>query len=310
MAVDVKKYFYVVPVLAFLASIPAWSGTFLTDALVIYLLYIAGAEAWGFMAKHAGLVSLGQQIFVGIGGYAVAVITMYYGLPMWSSVLIAGILGAGVSAALAFPLLRMRGMYFAISTLLAAEVFKLSFNSWEFVGAGKGLVFREAYGVQSSSMYYSSLALVILTIFLLYSIYHHKLGFGLRAVGSDEDAAASVGVNTFRLKSIMFVMTSLITALMGALHAVNRTYLHPTSAFSISWTVDLVFIAVIGGMGRIMGPIIGGTVFITLRYLLAQYLGLSLLLEGLIVFTLLLVAPEGLWGLITRKLKIKVPPPL
>ncbi|MEM4414934.1 MAG: branched-chain amino acid ABC transporter permease [Candidatus Caldarchaeum sp.] len=286
------------------------SGSFLTDALVLYLLYTGAAQVWGFMARHAGLISLGQQIFIGVGGYATVVVTMYYGLPMWISVLAAGFFGAVLAAALSIPLLRFRGMYFAISTLLSAEVLKLFFNSWEFVGAGKGLIFKEAYGVTSTVIYYSALGVSLFTVFLLYFIYHSKLGFGLRAIGSDEDAASTVGVNTFYQKSLLFTVSSFVIALIGALNAVNRTYLHPTAAFNISWTVDFVFIAVIGGIGRLVGPLIGGLVFISLRYILAQYLGLSLLLEGLIVFTLLLVAPDGLWGFVTRKLKIKVRPPL
>ncbi|MCS7138053.1 MAG: branched-chain amino acid ABC transporter permease [Candidatus Caldarchaeum sp.] len=306
----VKNYLYVIPVIAFLASVPAWSSQFLIDALVIYLLYLSAAEVWGFMAKNAGLVSLGQQIFIGVGGYTTAVITMYYGVAMWSSVLISSLIGAGLAAVLAFPLLRMRGMYFSISTFLAAEVIKLFFNSWEFVGAGKGLIFREAYGVSTSITYYAALAVAISTVFLLYYLYNLKIGFGLRSVGCDEDAASSVGVNTFRLKALMFIIASAIISVIGAINAVNRTYLHPTSAFSIAWTVDFVFIAVIGGMGRLMGPVMGCAIFLTLRYMFAQYLGLSLLLEGIVVFALLLASPEGLWGLISRRIKIKPPPPI
>ncbi|MEM2337577.1 MAG: branched-chain amino acid ABC transporter permease [Candidatus Bathyarchaeia archaeon] len=293
-----------------MASLPLWVGGFLRDALILILLYLAAAEVWGFMAKHAGIVSLGQQIFMGVGGYTTAVLVMYYGVPMWTSVIIASLIGSLLAAALSFPLLRLRGVYFAIGTFLAAEVIRLFFNGWEFVGAGKGLVFREAYYVSTVILYYPALVLGIFSIFLVYFLYHSKLGFGLRSIGEDEDAALGLGVNTFRCKALCFVLASFVTTLVGAVNAIHHTYLHPTSAFSISWTVNFLFVAVIGGVGTIFGPIIGSVIFVTLGYLLSQYIGLSLLLEGIIVLAILLMLPEGIWGVISRKLRLKLKPPL
>lgn len=302
-----SSYIYIIVSLAVLASLPLWVGGFLRDALILFFLYLAAAEVWGFMAKHGGVVSLGQQIFMGVGGYATAVLCMYYGVPMYISVIVAGLLGSGLAGVLSFPLLRLRGVYFSIGTFLAAEVIRLAFNSWEFVGAGKGLIFKDAYGISTTLIYYPALALGIISIFLVYILYHSKLGFGLRSIGADEDAASGLGVNTFACKASCFILTSLITSLVGAVNAVHHTYLHPTSAFSISWTVNFLFVAVIGGVGTIIGPIIGSAIFVALGYLLSQYLGLSLLLEGLIVLAILIALPKGIWGVISRKLKLKPP---
>lgn len=307
---NLKNYYtYIVIALAFLASLPLWVGGFLRDALILFFLYLAAAEVWGFMAKHAGIVSLGQQIFMGVGGYATAVLCMYYGFPLWASVIIAGLFGAGLAGVLSFPLLRLRGVYFSIGTFLAAEIIRLFFNSWEFVGAGKGLIFKDAYAISTTLIYYPALAIGILSIFLVYFLYHSKLGFGLRSIGADEDAASGLGVNTFRCKASCFTLASLITSLVGAVNVVHHTYLNPTSAFSISWTVNFLFVAVIGGAGTIIGPFIGSTIFVALGYLLSQYLGLSLLLEGLVVLAILIAIPEGVWGVISRKLKVKLKPP-
>jgi len=305
-----NQYLYIFVILAFLVFLPLWVGGFLRDALILILLYLAAAEVWGFMAKHAGIVSLGQQAFIGVGGYATAVLSMYYGVPMWASVMIAGLMGGGLAAVLSFPLLKLRGIYFSIGTFLVAEVIRLFFNSWEFVGAGKGLIFSTAYYVSTLILYYPALVLGVFSIFLVYYLYHSKLGFGLRGIGGDEDAASSLGVNTFRCKALCFVIASLLTTLVGAVNSIHHTYLHPTSAFSISWTVNFLFIAVIGGVGTIFGPIIGSIIFVALGYMLSQYLGLSLLLEGIIVLAILLTFPEGLWGVISRKLKLKLKPPL
>jgi len=288
-------------------TIPFWAGIFIVDALILYLLYLAAAEVWSFMAKHAGLISLGQQIFVGVGGYMTTVLTMYYGLHILLSGVLSGLIGAAIATVLSFPLLRMRGMYFAIGSLLAAEIVRLFFNGWEFVGAGKGLIFRDAYTVSRISIYYSAAALAAFSIFLIVIIYRSRIGYGLRAIGSDEDAAQSVGVNSFRLKALMFVLSSLVISLVGAIHAVNRTYLTPTAAFGIGWTVDFLFISVIGGIGRLTGPIIGGLILITLRYMFSQFIGISLLLEGIVVLVILLTTPEGVWGLLYRKLKLNLP---
>ncbi|MCX8177996.1 MAG: branched-chain amino acid ABC transporter permease [Candidatus Bathyarchaeota archaeon] len=310
MAEFKNRHIYMIALLAILVSLPLWVGGFLKDALILFFLYLAAAEVWGFMAKHAGIVSLGQQIFMGVGGYATAVICMYYGVPMWISPLIAGFLGAGLAGLLSFPLLRLRGVYFSIGTFLVAEVIRLFFNSWEYVGAGKGLIFRAAYGISTTLIYYPALAIGLLSIFLIYFIYHSKLGYGLRSIGADEDAASSMGVNTFKCKAVCFILASFITSLVGAVNVIHHTYLHPTSAFSISWTVNFIFVAVIGGVGTLVGPIIGSAIFVTLGYLLAQYLGLSLLLEGLVVIAILLAVPEGIWGVIRKKFKLHLKPPI
>lgn len=309
--IQTKRYcIYIATIFAFLVLFPLWASDFLRDALILTLLYLASAEVWGFMAKHAGMVSLGQQIFIGIGGYATAVLVIYCGMPIWASVIIAGLLGSLLAAVLSFPLLRLRGVYFAIGSLLAAEVIKLLFNSWEFVGAGKGLTFRMAYHVPTVALCYSALILGASSIFLVYFLYHSKLGFGLRSIGEDEDAASSLGVDTFRCKALCFVLSSLITTFAGAINAIHHTYLHPTFSFGISWTVNFLFISVIGGIGTIIGPIVGSVIFVALGYLLSQYIGLSLLLEGIIVLAVLLVFPEGIWGAVSRRLKLKLKIPL
>ncbi|MEM3550481.1 MAG: branched-chain amino acid ABC transporter permease [Candidatus Bathyarchaeia archaeon] len=305
-----RSHVFIASLIAILVSLPHWVGGFFRDALILFLLYLAAAEVWGFMAKHAGIVSLGQQMFMGVGGYATAVLCMYFEIPIWISVIIAGALGSGLAALLSFPLLRLRGVYFSIGTFLASEVVKLFFNSWEFVGAGKGLIFRSAYGISTTLIYYPALALGILSVSLTYFLYHSKLGFGLRSIGADEGAAAGLGVNTFNCKALCFILASFISSLVGAINSIHHTYLQPTSAFSISWTVNFLFVAVIGGVGTIVGPAVGSAIFVALGYLLSQYLGLSLLLEGLVVLAILIALPQGIWGATTQKLKLKLKPPI
>ncbi|MEM1850369.1 MAG: branched-chain amino acid ABC transporter permease [Thermosphaera sp.] len=301
-----RNYIYITIAVAFLASLPLWVGGFLRDALILFFLYLAAAEVWGFMAQHAGMVSLGQQIFIGIGGYMTAALCMREGLPLWVSVIVAALIGSGVAAALSFPLLRLRGIYFSIGSFLAAEVIKLIFNSWEYVGAGKGLIFTAAYGISTIEIYYPAMIIALISMSSVFYLYHSKLGFGLRSIGADEDAAASLGVNTFRCKALLFIFSGFITSLVGAINAIHHTYLHPTSAFDILWTVNFLFIAVIGGLGTIIGPVIGSIIFVTLTYLFAMYIGISLLLQGLVALAILLMVPEGIWGFIAKRLRSRI----
>jgi len=292
---------------AFVAIFPLWAGKFLTTSMILIFEYLAAAVMWGFMAEHAGMVSLGQQMFMGLGGYGVAVLSMYYGLPMWLSILIAGVLGSVIAAALSFPLLRLRGIYFAIGSWVVAEIVLLFFNSWNFVGGGMGLVFRPAYGLSETLIYYPAAALGLGSIVAVYFIFKSKLGFGLRAIGADEAASLEVGVNIFRCKSYCFIIAAFITSVAGAINVLHHAYLRPTAAFSINWTIMFLFISVIGGLGTIVGPVIGSVIFVMLGYLLSGYIGLSLLLQGVIVFVILMVLPRGIWGTISKKLGLKPP---
>jgi len=297
-----KSYFIIALLLFFLGVFPNWAGDFLIASMIQIFLYLAVAEMWSFMAGHAGMVSLGQQMFIGLGGYGVAILSMYYGLPPWLSVLVAGFVGSVVAATLTFPLLRLRGVYFAIGSWIVAEIMMLFFNSWEFVGAGKGLVFKPAHGIPVASIYYPAVVLGLASIFTVHLIHRSKLGFGLRAIGSDEDAASEVGVNVFRCKAYCFIIASLLTTLAGGINCLYHAYLRATAAFGIQWTINFLFISVIGGIGTLVGPIIGSVIFVALNYFLAQYIGLSLLLQGVIALIILMSLPEGIWGVISRKL--------
>ena len=302
-----RSYFYITLLVTFIGTFPLWAGRFLITSMILIFVYLAAAEMWGFMAEHAGMVSLGQQMFMGLGGYGVAVLSMYYGLPLWLSVLTAGFLGSILAAALSFPLLRLRGIYFAIGSWIVAEIILLFFNSWEFVGAGKGLVFRPAYDLSATLIYYPAVTLGLASIIIVYFIFRSKLGFGLRAIGADEDASLEVGVNIFRCKAYCFIIAAFITSEAGAINVLHHAYLRPTAAFSITWTIMFLFVSVIGGMGTIVGPVVGSVIFVMLGYLLAAYIGLSLLLQGAIVFAILMVLPRGIWGTVSRKLGLKPP---
>lgn len=289
-----------------LVVLPLYASDFLRAALILSLLYLSLAEFWSFMTKHAGIVFLGSQMFIGIGSYFTAVLCMYFSFPLWAGVIISGLIGCTIATLLSFPLLRLRGFYFAIGTLVAAEIVKLLFIGWEYVGAGLGLIFRTAYGISSLVICYPSLVLAVASVFLVNRLYYSKLGFGLRSLGQDEENASALGVNPFRCRALCFIISCLFASFVGGIYAIYRPYIEPVSTFSILWTTRSLFISIVGGIGTIAGPIIGSIIYVVLEYVLAQYLGLSLLIQGVIVLAFLMAFPQGLWGFISRKFKAKI----
>ncbi len=303
-----RLYFYIALLVAFVGTIPLWAGRFMISSMILIFVYLAAAAMWSFMAEHAGMVSLGQQMFFGLGAYVVAILSeplFKIGLPIWLSILTAGLLGSIFAAALSFPLLRLRGIYFAIGSWIVAEIVLLVFDGWEYVG--DQVVFRSAYDLSVTLIYYSALVIALLSIFIVYFLFRSKLGFGLRAIGANEDAASDVGVDSFRCKAYVFIIAAFVTTLAGTINLLHHAYLTPRTAFSIEWTIKNLFISVIGGMGTIIGTILGSVIFVLVKNLLAARIGLSLLLQGVIVLVTLMLLPRGIWGSISRKLGLKPP---
>jgi branched-chain amino acid transport system permease protein len=290
-----------------LIFLPLTLPTFFIIAMILILTYVTCAEAWSFMAAHAGMISLGQQVFIGLGSYAVVIFSLLMGWPLWVSILLAVFISSAIAAALSIPLLRLKGVYFAIGTWLTSEIFRLSFNNWGYVNAATGLLYRPAYGIPVSYVYYSALVLCLATICILLILYRSKIGLGLRAIASNEMAACVIGVKPFMLKMFIFVVSACITVSAGVLYVHHHPYISPTSCFALSWTVNLMFISVTGGYSRIFGPVIGSLFFVALEYTLAEYPGLTLILEGIICIVILRFLGRGLWTTLAEKLKIKSP---
>ncbi|MEM2465635.1 MAG: branched-chain amino acid ABC transporter permease [Candidatus Bathyarchaeia archaeon] len=290
-----------------LIFVPLVLPTFFIIAMTLIFFYIICAEAWSFMAAHAGMISLGQQVFIGLGSYSVVIFNMLIGWPLWVSILLAINISSAIAAALSIPLLRLKGIYFAIGTWLTSEIFRLSFNNWGYVNAATGLLYRPAYEIPVLHVYYSALILCLATIYIFFTVYRSRIGLGLRAIASNEMAACIIGVKPLTLKMFIFVISACITASAGALYVHFHPYISPASCFALSWTVNLMFISVIGGYNRIFGPVIGSLFFVALEYILAEYPGLTLILEGIICILILKFLGYGLWTTLAEKLKIKPP---
>ena len=277
--------------------------------LLKIFIYCSMASMWNLMSGYTGMTSLGQQAFVGVAGYSMAVVTATYGLSYWLGFLVGGAIGAALALILSVILFRMRGMYFAIATWVIAEALKTFFTSWTYVNQGGGMSVAGRPSGESGrvTLYLIGLVLMVITLIVVYLLLKSKIGLGLTAMRDDADAASSVGVNIFKSKLLCFVIAGFFTAVAGGLYYLNNISIYPNSGFSNSWTVALVFIVIIGGIGTMAGPILGTVVYVALSEVLAKLpAGWSNIVLGLIAILVILFLPDGILGTLQKKFNFEI----
>ena len=300
---ELRKKWFVFPVgVLFAAALLFATGTsgLLSSNTRRYLLqiflYIALGEAWNLLSGFAGMTSLGQQLFVGFAGYSLAVMTGVF----QRSLLLGLLTGAAVSALaallLAPVLFRMRGMYFAIATWVAAEAMEKVFLNWKFVNQGGGMTVRLNPYPGTALIYGLALAVCCFAMLSVFLLMRTKLGLGLLAMRDDPVASATIGVNLTRNRLIVYVLAAVLTALAGGVFFLNKGVIYPESGFSVSWTVSCVFICIIGGSGTMIGPVVGAVLYVLLREYLAHYPGWSNIMLGTITLLVILFLPKGILG--------------
>jgi branched-chain amino acid transport system permease protein len=206
---------------------------------------------------------------------------------------------------------RLRGHYFAIGTWIVAEVFRLLAAQIAVLGGGSGTSLPAAVVIaiaptrqlRDFTLYWIALALVAAVLALIVLLLRSRYGLALKAMRDSELAASCSGVDVKRTKIIVYIVTALVTAMLGALIFLQKLRISPDAAFSVNdWTAFVIFITVIGGIGRIEGPIVGTLVFFVLRQTLAELGTIYLLMLGTIAIVIMLAAPKGIWGLIAERL--------
>lgn len=304
---------FIAVTLAFLASVPLWGSSFLKRSLVEFLYLLALAQVWNFMAGYGGMVSIGQQGWVGVGAYALVVLADDLGIDPFLSIPLAGLLVAILSWPTTWLLFRLRGAYFAVATWVLAETMRLSVTaSIDWLGGGRGRTLRAVAQydrfMRENLSYLCALALVVLCIGVIYVLLRSKTGLALMAMRDSEDGAAGVGVDIQRTKRIVYVLAAGTAGAIGALIYLNLLTVRPDAAFSINWAAYVIFIVIIGGIGTLEGPIIGTIVFFFLREFLSDFQEWSLIIFGGIAIVVMLVAPKGVWGLIAQRFDIELFP--
>ncbi|MEM9108050.1 MAG: branched-chain amino acid ABC transporter permease [Pseudomonadota bacterium] len=288
-----------------LALAPYWAGRADMRLLSELFLYMALASLWNLLAGYAGLVSVGQQAFVGFGGYCLFALTIFFGLSPLVAIPLAGALGALVSIPVAVLIFRLRGAYFAIGTWVIAEVFRLVAAQISALGGGSGTslpvtVVRsiaDSRAMREATTYWMALGIVVLVLVMVCLLLRSRRGVALTAIRDNELASQSLGIDIWRAKFFVYVVTGALTAAVGALIFLQKLRISPDAAFSVNdWTAFVIFIVVIGGIGTIEGPIIGTIIFFLLRETLADLGALYLMILGLVAIVIMLRAPKGIWG--------------
>jgi branched-chain amino acid transport system permease protein len=296
--------------------------------LFFILTMLTLAQCWNLLAGYAGLISVGQQLFVGCGAYALFGFVILLGVDPILAIPLAGLFAMIIALPTAFFAFRLYGPYFAIGTWVIAEVGRLLFAQWKTLGGGTGTslpreatrdmmgvtLLKDWFGMRPAAAadaiaFWLALLVLVLTIGFIYRLLRSKQGLGLAAVRDNEMAARALGVDARRLKLAIYLSTAFITGLVGALIYLQKARISPDAAFSLTdWTAYVVFIVVIGGIGAIEGPILGVILFFLLQNALSSYGSWYLLLLGAIAIITMLFAPRGIWGLITDRTGIELFP--
>ena len=268
--------------------------------IFLFFVYLAMANMWNLLCGYSGLISLCQHAFIGLGGYTTVLFT-WISLPFYLGIIAGAIVSAAFAILISIPVFRLKGIYFAIGTLVLPEALRLMFLLWRPVGGalhggGAGYMLKGMSGVSMTHFYWFAVIIGIASIFLMRIILRSELGLGLAAIRDNDNTAASVGMNVFRLKLYSFVIGAFMTGIAGAIFYIYQGYIEPSSAFSIQWTMTLILATVIGGISTEEGPIIGTVIVVMLHFLLARYTGISMLIQGGILVGIMLLAPQGIMG--------------
>jgi branched-chain amino acid transport system permease protein len=281
---------------AVLMLLSRWVGDYALELGFRLLVLMTLAEAWNLLAGYGGLVSLGTASFVGLGAY-VLVGAMNRGLPLALAWAACGAAAAVLALLVSRAVFRLRGLYFTVGTLALAEALRLFMVNYQPFGGAVGL-FLTPDPPELRGLFLLSLALFAATTLLMQLATRSRYSILLRAVRDDEDAAAQVGVRSFRIKLLAFVVASALMGLAGGLQGLKLGAVEPYGMFGLQWTVNVLAIVVIGGQGQRLAAVVGTLFVVSLGEILAAYPALHLAITGLILILVIRFAPQGLAGLL------------
>jgi branched-chain amino acid transport system permease protein len=268
--------------------LPYVAGTYLQQVGYLVLQYAALATAWNLLAGYGGLISLGTGAFVGIGAYTTADLGNHTGLPLPVLLPVAGAAAALFAVLVSPAMFRLRGLYFAIGTLALSEALRIL------------MIFLKSSAPPTYALYWLALGTAVLATLAVVALLASPLSLSLRAVRDDEDVAKEMGLVTFGTKLWAFTLSAFIIGLVGGVQAVNLGAVEPYGAFGLSWTIDTVAVAIIGGLATRIGPWVGALFIVVLGQLLQDYPELHVAITGVVLLLVIRLARRGLWGSIAR----------
>jgi branched-chain amino acid transport system permease protein len=271
---------------------------FFLTLLFSVFMYVGLTESWNLMGGYTGYVSLGHVTFFAVGAYTTALFLNRFGISPFATAILGGVFAATVAALVGYPVLRLKGAYFTISTLLLAVVMQLIFMNWEFVGSSTGLWFKLLPVTMETNrliFYEVMLALATLITLLVRWVEKSKLGAGLIAIREDEDVAKTIGINAPWLKVQAFILGAFFAGIVGGVYGYYMSYIHPDITFNINTSLLILLMAFFGGCKTWAGPLLGAVILSLANQLIVTFIGaeISRILYGLLLIIVIIFMPNG-----------------
>jgi branched-chain amino acid transport system permease protein len=294
------------------STLPWWGASSWMREFNQIACYFIFASMWNLLAGYGGMVSIGQQAFLGLGGYAMLMLVNLGGINPFAAIPLAAALTALAAVPVSRLAFRLNGGYFAIGTWVIAEVFRLSFANLAIVGGGSGTSLTALAGIERATRealtFWMTLGAVVATVGLTWFFLRSRQGLALMAIRDSETASESQGIGVRRVKLGVYVVSALGSGLAGALYFLGNLRISPDAAFSVNWSAFAIFMVMIGGLGTIEGPIVGALVFWALNKFFSDYGTWYLVGLGLLAIAATLAFKQGLWGALQARLGWRIFP--
>jgi branched-chain amino acid transport system permease protein len=290
-----------------------FQGPFPQHLMILVMLNALLGSAWNLLGGFAGQVSLGQAVFFGAGAYTSTLLVQHAGVSPWIGMAGGVGLAVALSAAIGYPCFRLSGHYFAIATIAVGEILGILVTNWEFAGGAVGLFLPIAdeggfLALQFGSKlgyYYLLAGLLAFAVLLSAVLRRSRAGYYWRAIREDQPAARSVGVPATRYKQLAMALSAALTAMAGTFYAQYVLFIDPGSVLPLSLSIQICLVAVLGGVGTVVGPLLGAAVLIPLSEATRLALGasgrsLDLVVYGLLIMLIAAFEPAGLVGIARR----------
>jgi branched-chain amino acid transport system permease protein len=284
-------------IVAVLAVLPWTGNTVLVQFGINVLLLATLAQGWNIIGGYTGYPSFGNSVFYGLGAYGVAISMVQYQLPFWAGMLFGLALGVAFAGLLGLAVLRLKGHYFAICTLGLALVMTAIVSNLEIAGSNIGLVLPLHTG--EALFYELALGLLVLATLTIFWLSRSRFGFGLIAIRENEEGAAVLGVNTTLYKILAFMLSAAFTALAGGIYAYYITFIDPAGVFDVGLNVKMIIMAVFGGPGSVLGPVVGAFVLSAVSEVLAtKVTSIASMFFGVVIVVAVVFMPRGVIDLV------------
>jgi branched-chain amino acid transport system permease protein len=300
-----------------LVALPWMVSSYAVTVLIFIFFYAYLGQAWNIVGGYAGQLSAGHAAFVGVGGYAAALLSMHAGLTPWIGMWIGGMLAAALGAFIGYLGFRfgLRGFYFVLLTVAFAEICRVVALNVDAVGGALGLYItftgnpRQFQFQDNRVYYYVALALMLGATALVWALERHRLGAYLTAIRQDEGACEALGIDTFRCKMVAMVLSSFLTGVGGTFYAFYLFSLQPNAVFGIPLSVEIIIRPIVGGAGTVLGPLLGSFILSPLAEISRTYFaqggwsGVHLIVYGLLLISVVLFLPRGAYPALLRLAK-------